>query len=439
MGAGQWATITAISADGHTLTVNKPWAVLPVNGSRYATFDWSSANWIVAGNTLSDNEKGIEFFSASIRDILVANNTLTNNGEILISPTEQPDGSGLFNLVLNTQITGNTLVDSNHLRPAAISLVSREDDENNNVGTQIIGLEVRGNSITGYIPNTIYTDISLDDAKALSEGFNVYWQWQSSGNFADDGTPSILGTILQGNTLTNSAAGLQTNSAVSQTVLAGNIYNNVGTPIVDTVLPGESHGSVGTTTAPTASPNAAAPLVWQQFTVGSLPASTLTPEPASVTSFSLPTSDYQIGSGPDSLSMLAQQLSGDGTAVARITISPNADAATRGLLVFRADSSATSAFFAFGQSKGGQMIFQYRLNDGGSVAGYTFPYASSPIWVKIVKAGTIFTAYYSGDGVSWKYGGVAGADFIGNYYVGLASLSDSLNEPAIVFDNVSVP
>jgi hypothetical protein len=137
--------------------------------------------------------------------------------------------------------------------------------------------------------------------------------------------------------------------------------------------------------------------------------------------------------------MLAQQLSGDGTAVARITISPNADAATRGLLVFRADSSATSAFFAFGQSKGGQMIFQYRLNDGGSVAGYTFPYASSPIWVKIVKAGTIFTAYYSGDGVSWKYGGVAGADFIGNYYVGLASLSDSLNEPAIVFDNVSVP
>jgi parallel beta-helix repeat protein len=441
-GAGQWATITAISSDGHTVTVNNPWAVLPVNGSRYATFDWSSANWIIAGNTATDNEKGIEFFSASIRDILVTNNSLTNNGEILISPTEQPYGAGLFNVVLNTQVLNNTLIDNNGLRPAAISAVSREDYEDNNIGTAIIGLEVRGNSITGSIPNTVYSDASLDDAKALSEGFNVYWQWQTAGtNFVDDGTPSILGTISQGNTLTNSFAALQTNSAVSQTVLAGDTLNNVSTPIVDSILPGDTHGSVGTTTVSTSSPNPPTTVstIWNQLTIGSYPASILSGQPASTTSFLLPTSEYQIGSGPDSLSMLAQQVTTDMTAIARISVPSSASAATQGLLVFRATSSPTSAFFAFGQSQTGQIIFEWRAYEGGGVGGYTFPYATTPVWVKISKSGNVFEAYFSADGSAWNYGGIVGADFFGGYYVGLASLSDTLTGPPILIDNVDGP
>lgn len=436
-GSGQWATIKAISSDGHTLTVNKAWAVPPVNGSRYATFDWSSANWIIAGNILSDNEKGIEFFSASIRDILVTGNSLTNNGQILISPTEQPDGAGLFNLVLNTQILNNTLVDTNHLRPAAISAVSREDDENNNVGTAIIGLEVRGNSITGYVPATLYSDASLDDAKALTEGFNVYWQWQSSGSFFDDGTPSILGTVLQGNSLTNSLAGLETNSAVSQTVLAGNTLNAASSEIVDGEVPGEAHGSIGTKTV---SPNgSSAPLVWDQLTLGSRPSSTLASQPASTTSFLLRTSEYQVGTGPDSFSMLAQKVSEDIAVVARISIPVNSNPGSEGLLVLRGNSSPASAFLAFGPNQSGQLVFQWRAYDGGGVGGYTFPCTLGPIWVKLTKAGSTFDAFFSSNGSSWSYGGTINLDFFGDYFVGLESLSSTLTSPPILFDNVSVP
>jgi hypothetical protein len=435
-GAGQWAVVTAISSDGHTLTVNQPWAVLPVNGSRYATFDWSANDWIVAGNTMTDNEKGMDFFSASIRNILITSNSLTNNGEIMFSPTEQPDGAGLFNLVLSTQVLNNTLVDSNNLRPAAISAVSREDDENNNIGTAIIGLEVRGNSITGHIPNTIYTNASLDDFKALSEGFNIYWQWQSAGSFSDDGTPSILGTILQNNKLTNSAVALQTNSAVSQTVLSGNTTVNVPVPVVDTVLPGDTHASVDTTNL---TPPAAAALAWNQLTIGTLPASKLTGEPASATSFLLPTSEYQTGTGPDSLSMLAQQLSTDVTVVARILVPSNASAATQGLVMFRASTSPTSPFFAFGQNQSGQMIFKWRVYEGGGIGGYTFSAGSMPVWVQIIKSGNDFQAYYSSNGSSWGYGGIIGVDMSPSYYVGLASLSDTLTGPPVLFDNVNVP
>jgi hypothetical protein len=245
-GAGQWATVTGVSADGHTVSINQPWTVIPAAGSTYATFDWGAANWIIAGNNLANNEKGIEFFDASIRDILIANNTLTNDGEILLSPTEQPTGGGLFNLILNTQILGNTVTDNNGLRPAAISAVAREDYQNSNFGTAIIGLEIRGNSITGTNPNTLVTNTSLDDSKALTEGINLYWQWQTLGNFADNGIPSLLGTVVEGNHLTNSAAAFELNSGDYQTVLASNVTTGVGTLKTDVTLPGISHASVGT-------------------------------------------------------------------------------------------------------------------------------------------------------------------------------------------------
>jgi hypothetical protein len=245
-GAGQWATVTGVSPDGHTVWVNTPWAVAPAAGSTYATFDWGAASWIIVGNYLTNNEKGIEFFDASIRDILISDNTLNNNGEILLTPTEQPNGAGLFNLVLNTQILYNTIIDTNYLRPAAISAVPREDGQTTNFGTAIIGLEIRGNSITGTLPNTRVSNTTFDDSKALSEGINLYWQWQSLANFTDSGLPSLLGTIVQNNTLTNSAVAFELNSGDYQTVLLSNALNNVTSRISDIIIPGATHASVGT-------------------------------------------------------------------------------------------------------------------------------------------------------------------------------------------------
>lgn len=450
-GAGQWATVAAISSDGHTATVNKNWAVIPTYGSTYATFDWGAANWIIAGNTMSNNEKGIEFWSSSIRDILITNNTMTNNGEILVSPDEAPVGSsGLFNFVINTQVLNNTLTDSDHLRPAAISAVSREDDQDNNLGTAIIGFEARNNTINAYTPNTFLSNISLDDAKALSEGFNIYWQWQTTwSSFEDNGTPSILGTVLQGNTLNNSSSGYELNSGDSQTVLAENTLNNVGTIMTDVTISGDPHASVATVTVTSSGPvlaphqvsGSTAPNVWNQVTVGSLPTSSLSGEPATVTSFSLAPSVYQIGNGPDSLSMLAQAMPTDGTFVARITMPSGANPAAEGVLTLRSSGNQNAAFVSFGQLQNGSMIFQYRAYDGGGVGGYSWPVAIAPVWVKLVKSGNLIQGFYSADGESWNYGGEVGVAFYDGptYLAGLESLSNSTSGPAITFDNVQVP
>lgn len=441
-GAGQWSPISGISPDGHTVWVANPWSVQPTSGSHYATFDWSAANWIVAGNAMSDNEKGIEFFDASLRDILITNNQLTNNSQILITPTEQPVGAGLFNLVLHTQITNNVISDTNHQRPAAISIVPREDFQNNNFGVAVIGAELRGNFISGYNPSTVISPNSLDDSKAITEGINLYWEWQTTwSNFMDDGTPSVVGTIIQGNTLSNDQAGIFLNSGIYHTVLAANINHSVGTPVADVSLPGVSHASIDTVVAGAVSGRIVSGAAWNQVTVGSLGASSLASQPASTTSFSLATSQYQFNTGSDSFSMLAEQVSADSTTTARVSISQSASAASRGLITFRSSASPTSPFVSAGVLQTGEFYVEWRPSDGAPVSNWALamPNIENPLWIRIVKSGNVFQPYFSHDGNFWGPGIEINSTFDSpGYLVGLESLSDSIFSPIIQFDNVGV-
>jgi hypothetical protein len=500
-GAGQWAAVTNVSTDGHIVWVDTPWAVVPDSTSRYATFDWSSYNWIIAGNRMSDNEKGIEFFDASIRDILITNNTFTNDGEILVSPTEQPDGAGLFNLVLNLQITGNTMIDTNRLRPAAISLVPREDHENSNFGTAFIGAELRGNTISAYTPNTLITDTTYDDSKALTEGLNLYWQWQTLGNFHDDGTPSLLATIVQGNTLIASQTGVYLDSGDYQTVLASNAYHNVDNNKVDEGILGADHASFDSatvTSAPSPFPTPApassvtpvvlplptttsgtpvvstvvstplpqptapalpaaapapltpprigvhSPLVsgWHAMTVGSQPAAKLASELVTDTNFELSPSVAQFGGTSDSFSMLARYKSNNTELMAQITVPANASSAESGAVTFRADSTSSSAFVSVGLLQTGEYFALWRYASGEIATGWRIRVSQpgTPLWVRLGKSGDLFRTAYSLDGVRWSDWTTINCQ-IGrdNYLVGLAGGSNITSGPAVSFANVSLP
>jgi hypothetical protein len=224
-------------------------------------------------------------------------------------------------------------------------------------------------------------------------------------------------------------------------------WNVTGQVLVQVTETGNSHAVVSgvffDTPAPI-SPIVPAPDTWNQMTIGSLPANVLASEPASVTSFQLEPSDYQIGGeNPDSLSMLAQHISPSASpsnivVEAKISVPAGASHATKGLIVLRKNSSPTAAFVGFGIDQSGQINFQWRACAGCGVNGYTLPYGQEPVWVRVTKTGNNFEAFFSPDGVNWLYGGLVGADFWGDYYVGLESLSDTLTAPPVSFDNVSV-
>lgn len=249
-GFGQWRTISSVATDGHSITVDMPWNVEPAAGDHYAVVNWSAADWIIAGNTMSDNQKGIEIFNASARDILITHNTMTDNSGVMISPDQRaPNG---FNATYGIEVSDNVITDGKGLRPAYISIVPREDSQTSAFGTAVLGVEVRRNKLVASRPNTMVQH--TDDEKAVVEGFNCYWQWQTAaGKLEDTHIPVVLGAIFQGNTVVNSDTAFYLNSGSYQTNIDGTMTQDVHTILRDDVIPGATHASVGTVVRGTSS------------------------------------------------------------------------------------------------------------------------------------------------------------------------------------------
>ena len=244
-GKGQGRTVSAIASNGKDLTLSSPWTVPPSPGDHYATFDWSAEGWIVANNNMTGNNKGIEFFNSSVHDVLIEANTLTDDSGILLSPNQSLPG--IFGFVIGVEITNNKLSDTKGLRPAYIGVIPREDSQLNSFGTAIMGVEIRNNTIIAHLPNTAITNTSLDDSKALVEGLNCYWQWQTMALFSPSGsTTPIEGALFQNNTVQNSSTAIYLNSGVFDSVFQNTILGNVSHLSTDEVIPGATTASAGT-------------------------------------------------------------------------------------------------------------------------------------------------------------------------------------------------
>ena len=59
-GAGQWRRIK--KNDKHTIWIESPWAVIPDESSNYVVTNWSAEDWLVKGNILKENNRGIWFY-----------------------------------------------------------------------------------------------------------------------------------------------------------------------------------------------------------------------------------------------------------------------------------------------------------------------------------------------------------------------------------------
>lgn len=243
-GAGQWRTITAVSPNG-TLSLQTPWQVVPTPGAHYAVFDWAADQWTVADNTLIGNEKGIEWWDASVHDVFVGSNTLLDDGGILISPSEQ--APRLFGFVSGVEIINNKVSDVLGERPAYIGIIPREDGESTGFGLAVNGAEIRNNAIIAHTPNTFITNYSYDDSKAVAEGIDIYWQWQTPGALSEEFVIApVLATVVEGNSLSGSDTGIYLNSGAYQTTIVSTIASDVTTFEKDDVLPGMNEGSAQT-------------------------------------------------------------------------------------------------------------------------------------------------------------------------------------------------
>jgi hypothetical protein len=100
---------------------------------------------------------------------------------------------------------------------------------------------------------------------------------------------------------------------------------------------------------------------------------------------------------------------------------------------------ATNAFQSLTYSYGVEYEVRTATNASSVEVGSLGPIVTLPYWVRLVRAGNVFTAYISADGVTWNSYGQSTLTMASQAYVGLAVTSHNngtLN--TAVFDNVTV-
>lgn len=140
----------------------------------------------------------------------------------------------------------------------------------------------------------------------------------------------------------------------------------------------------------------------------------------------------------DQFMFVHRTLTGDGTIVARVGSVQYTDAWSKGGIMMRESLSAGSRNAAALVSAAKGVTFQRRTATGGTSAS-TIESGAAPIWLRLQRTGSTFTASRSADGVSWRTIASQSISMASTIYVGLAVTShDPSALSRAVFSSVSV-
>ena len=107
-----------------------------------------------------------------------------------------------------------------------------------------------------------------------------------------------------------------------------------------------------------------------------------------------------IGGTSDQFHYVYQALPGDGEIQVKILSVQNTNASARAGVMIREGLNANAKYAMMALRQDGRGFFQRRTTTGGST-GTSETNLAFPYWVKLVRAGSIFTAYRSSNGTTW--------------------------------------
>ncbi|WP_461136176.1 glycosyl hydrolase family 28-related protein [Spirosoma lituiforme] len=240
-GMGQWRRITGRS--GNTLSLDRAWEVAPEAGSRYTIFNWGSRNWLVQGNYMEGNRRGITLYHNATTQVALVKNTLVNSGSIDLTPIQVDNGGQKFIPMYTNQIINNSVSNTDGSNGVFIGVHTVQAIQERTFGTSVVGLEVRDNNLLTALPNIP----AVVDAP-FPEGYLNYLQFQPlNKTYVDENIPAILGSVFQNNTAANCDNALYVNSGSHNTLVCGMGLQNTTNLLKDDRLDGTSQTSIGTT------------------------------------------------------------------------------------------------------------------------------------------------------------------------------------------------
>jgi len=136
--------------------------------------------------------------------------------------------------------------------------------------------------------------------------------------------------------------------------------------------------------------------------------------------FTLVGSGADIWNNADAFHFAYRPLNGDGTVVARVTSVQNTDPWAKAGVMIRESLAAGSKHAFMAITPGNGAAFQRRTATDGASVNTAGAVVTAPYWVRLVRAGTLFTASQSADGVTWTTVGSETISMTTSVYVGLA-------------------
>jgi regulation of enolase protein 1 (concanavalin A-like superfamily) len=156
--------------------------------------------------------------------------------------------------------------------------------------------------------------------------------------------------------------------------------------------------------------------------------------------YTLKGSGVDIYGTADSFQFDSQSFTGDGTITARVVSQTNTNVWAKAGVMFRETLTAGSSFAALLIPYNNPAAFEVRVGSGAAVVDTkTAQVKSAPYWIRLTRAGNVFTGYISPDGTTWTSVGTYTVPMASQLHIGLAVTSHAngaLN--TAVFDNVSI-
>ena len=141
----------------------------------------------------------------------------------------------------------------------------------------------------------------------------------------------------------------------------------------------------------------------------------------------------------DSFHFVYRALSGDGQITARVGSITQAHLLSKAGVMMRDGLGQGDPHASMFLTAGGLRHFTRRLVPGGLTANVTEGTAATPYWMRLVRTGDVFRAYFSVNGSTWTAAGSVTIPMSHTIYVGLAATSHNQSaRTAATFTNVSV-
>ena len=241
---------------------------------------------------------------------------------------------------------------------------------------------------------------------------------------------------------------------VKRSAASGGPYSTIAsvgaTSYADTGLPGgttyyyvvsavNSSGESANSNQAAATTFSAPPAPWTGADIGSVGVSGQSGYASGT--FTVSGSGDDIWNTQDAFRYVSQSLTGDGEIRARVTSQTNTDPWAKAGVMIRDGSAAGAVNALVALTPNNGFTFQSRATASGSCISTAGPAlnAAPNNWVRLVRSGSLFTAYVSGTGTAWTQVGTVTLSMGSTVSAGLAVTShNNTTASTAAFDNVTV-